>query len=143
MIYNGVPLKYCFIPTDIESGIFIINFIPLFGIFLKNASIALMAVVDDEYGKYSHFNEGAKLNFAYWAKQVYKINEKIALDVCKFYEYIEEHKYESYIWNNTKMYNMEFDFYDYNMPNVMEGLKIWNQLTDIYKEKGFYYNLFE
>ena len=142
MIYNEVPLKYRYIPINIECDLFVTVFMCLFSSYLGWCANSLMEVLNNEDGLYDHFNEGKLLEVAEWAKDVYRQKEKIQPLCERFHNYVIKHKYTSNIINNIDTINFEFDFSDHSCENINDGIIIFNSIIKKWREINFI-DLFE
>jgi hypothetical protein len=143
MIYNEVPLKYRYIPINIECDLFVTVFMCYFSSYLGWCANSLMAVLDNEDGLYDHFSEGKLLEVAEWAKDVYRQKEKIHPLCERFHNnYVTKHKYTNNIIENINSENFEFDFSDHSCENINDGIIIFNSIIKKWREINFI-DLFE
>lgn len=141
MIYIELPLKYQWVPIDIDNDVFVTVFMTFFGIFLDAASKSLMTVLENEDGYYNNFREADILYYAEWAKDVYRNKEKVTPICNEWIKYLNKHKYTKDIANNINLNNYEFDFKDHSTQNINKGIKIYNNIIKKWKEIDF--NLYE
>jgi hypothetical protein len=129
MIYANLPLKYIFIPIDINNKHFrIASCVFLLG-YLIEAKTHYLEVMDDDDTK-----DGDRIEVAEWAKNVHNIVERIERETIIMINNI-------WGWNTLKNYhknitldNCEFDYGDVSPENVELAL-------DHHAEVREYYNM--
>lgn len=137
MIYVELPLKYQWVPIDIDNDVFVTVFMMIFDVYLDSASKSLMSVLENEDGLYDDLCEGDILHYAEWAKDVYREKEKIKPICIRFKKYINRHKYTIDIVNNVNINNFEFIFKDHSTENINKGIKIWNKILKKWRQLEF------
>ena len=141
MIYSEIPLKYQWVPINIDNDAFVCVFMGLFDGFLDSASKSLMSVLENEDGYYDNFREADILHFAEWAKDVYDNKEKVTPICNEWRKYVKKYQYSMDILNNFTFKNYEFDFKDHSTENINKGIIIYNNIIKKWKEIDF--NLYE
>lgn len=137
MIYDGVPIKYRYIPINIECDIFVTMFMCIFSTYLGYCSNSLMAIVDNEDGNYDHFDERNILYYAKWARDVYKQKET-SHEVCiRWFEYVKKHKYTIDIYRECNTFNFEFKFSDHSLDNINKSITIYNSIMKKWRDIDF------
>jgi len=129
MIYTNLPLKYMFVPMNINNEHFrIASCVFLLG-YLIEAKTYYIELMDDE-----DINDGDRIELAEWAKNLHKFVEKFENEIIIMINNI-------WGWNTLKNYhkninldNCEFNYDDISFENVQLALE---NLVKIRK----YYNL--
>jgi hypothetical protein len=129
MIYANLPLKYIFVPIDINNEHFrIASCVFLMG-YLIEAKNKYLEIMDDEGTK-----DGQRIEVAEWAKDLHNLVEnveneiKTMLSITWGWNIVEKYN------NNVNIYNCEFDYGDVSPMNVQLAL-------DHHVEVREYYNM--
>jgi hypothetical protein len=129
MIYANLPLKYIFVPIDINNEHFrIASCVFLMG-YLIEAKNHYLEIMDDEGTK-----DGERIEVAEWAKDLHNLVEnvedqiKTMLKITWGWNIVEKYN------NNVNIYNCEFDYSDVSPMNVQLAL-------DHHVEVREYYNM--
>jgi hypothetical protein len=129
MIYTNLPLKYIFVPIDINNEHFrIASCVFLLG-YLIEAKTHYLEIMDNEDTK-----DGDRIQVAEWAKNLHNFVERFEKEIIIMINNI-------WGWNTLKNYhkninldNCEFDYTDANFENVQLAL---DNLVEVRE----YYNL--
>jgi hypothetical protein len=129
MIYANLPLKYIFVPIDINNEHFrIASCVFLMGYLIETKN-QYLEIMDDE-----DTNDGHRIEIAEWAKNLHNLVEsvedeiKTMLSITWGWDIVEKYN------NNVNIYNCEFDYSDGSPANVQLAL-------DHHVEVREYYNM--
>jgi hypothetical protein len=127
MIYANLPLKYIFVPIDINNEHFrIASCVFLLG-YLIETKTHYLEVIDDE-----RINDGERIEVAEWAKDLHNIVER-------FEDEIKTMLNITWGWNTVKKYNnninlnnCEFNYSDGSPENVQLALSHHLEVREYY-----------
>jgi hypothetical protein len=129
MIYANLPLKYIFVPIDINNEHFrIASCVFLLG-YLYVAKDKYLEVMDDEDTK-----DGERIEVAEWARDLHKLVENVENEIKTMLSTTWGWNIVEKYYKNITMDNCEFDYGDASPMNVQLAL-------DHHVEIREYYNL--
>jgi len=133
MIYANLPLKYMFVPIDINNEHFRIAFCVFILGYLNQAKTHWLFVMDHE-----NVLDGERLEIAENAKTLHNLLECEENDIIRMREELWSDKTLINYHTNINLENCEFDYRDLSPVNVKVALDISLELATYYDYRKTY-----
>ena len=133
MIYSQIPLKYKFIPINIDDEHFRITFCVFLLGFLKEAKEKWLEVMDEE-----DVLDGERLEIAENAKELHKMIEHEQYKIMRMREQEWSIKTLKNYHKNVNLDNCEFQYGDVSPENVKIALDIFVKIAKYYGHSNTY-----